>query len=264
MANKIQNTTLSVVIIAKNEQDKIKECLESVSWADEIVLVDTGSTDKTNDIAKKHKARITIQMTGSYDTWRNKGLRETKGDWILYIDADERVPPPLRKEIIAKTRNQVSDFTAYAIPRRNFILGKEFKHGGEWPDYQKRLFLKKSLKSWKGKLHETPIYTGELGYLKKPLHHLKHDNLSDMVTKTNIWSEKEAKLLFNSNHPKMSWWRFLRIMITETFDRLVKKKGFMDGSEGIIYSFYQAWSKFITYGKLWEMQNTAGNKSTIE
>ena len=90
--------------------------------------------------------------------------------------------------------------------------------------------------------------------LKNPLTHLKHDNLEEMVEKTNKWSEVEAKLLFNSGHPKMSWWRFWRIMFTELMYRLVSLRGFMDGTTGIIYAIYQMWSKFLTYAKLWEMQ----------
>ena len=110
------------------------------SEIDEIILVDTGNTDKTNKIASSYKARI-VKYTGpySYSSWRNKGLASASGDWLLYLDADERVTPLLKKEIIEQTENASENVAVYAIPRRNFIFDQEFKHGGLYPDYQKRL-----------------------------------------------------------------------------------------------------------------------------
>ena len=108
--------------------------------------------------------------------------------------------------------------------------------------------------TWRGVLHETPVVKGEIGYFKYPLIHLKHDFLSEMVEKTNEWSEMEAKLLLKANHPRMKWWRFMRIMLTEFYLRMIKQAAFLDGGEGVIYAFYQVWSRFLTYAKLWEMQ----------
>jgi glycosyltransferase involved in cell wall biosynthesis len=263
---------LSVIIISKNEEKKLPDCLESVKWADEIILVDTGSTDTTIEIAKKSGAKIYHYEKGSYQDWRNKGLSVASGKWILYIDADERVAPELHQEIKSKIqmtndkeeRRQIpgqarnDDFAkscnAYAIPRKNIILGKEMRHGGQWPDYQKRLFKRSALEKWKGDLHEEPVFDGELGHLKEAIVHIKHAHLSEMVEKTNKWSELEAKMLYATGHPQMVWWRFIRIMMTELWIRLIKQGGILDGVEGIIYGIYQSWSRFITYGKLWEMQ----------
>lgn len=245
---------LSVIIIAKNEEKKLPECLESVKWADEIILVDTDSTDKTVDIAKANGANVFYYEDGSYQDWRNRGLKEAKGKWILYIDADERILSALRDEILKQVKDDSISYAAYAIPRKNIILGREMRHGGQWPDYQKRLFKRKALKEWKGDLHEQPVIEGELGYLHEPMIHIKHDNLSEMVIKTNRWSTIEAKILLESNHPQMVPWRFVRIMVTELWLRLVKQKGMLDGVAGVIYAIYQMWSRFITYGKLWEMQ----------
>jgi glycosyltransferase involved in cell wall biosynthesis len=249
---------LTVVVIARNEEDKIEDCLKSVKWATQIVVIDNASTDKTAEIAKKHKARVvktTDELTLNYAELRNLGLEEAKEDWILYIDADERVTPELKREL----QELVSGKSVYAIPRKNIILGREMKHGGWWPDYVKRLYKKNKLKGWTGELHEEPEFDGEMGHLTNPLVHHKHDKLSEMVTKTNKWSEKEAKLLLDAGHPRMSWWRFFRIMTTELWYRLIIKRAFLDGVEGVIYAIYLMWSKFITYGKLWEMQNARSN-----
>jgi glycosyltransferase involved in cell wall biosynthesis len=245
---------ISAIIIAKDEEKKIRDCLESVKWSDEIILIDTGSGDKTKEIAEEYKAVIYEHRGGSYGDWRNVGLRKAQGEWVLYVDADERVTSDLKQEINATIEADNPGIFAYAIPRKNIILGREMKHGGWWPDYVKRLFRKDKLIEWSGDLHEEPRFEGELGLLESPLIHIKHDNLSEMVDKTNAWSEIEAKLLYQSGHPKMTWWRFFRIMLTELWLRLIVKMGFLDGVEGVIYSIYQMWSRFITYGKLWEMQ----------
>jgi glycosyltransferase involved in cell wall biosynthesis len=254
---KDKKRSFSVVIIAKNEEKKIKDCLKSVVWADEIILIDNDSIDKTGQIAKSLGAKV-VKASGDYtlkySKLRNLGLKRAKSKWIFYLDADERVTPELRDEILNLLRKKKRTYGSYAIPRRNIILGKEMKHGGWWPDYVKRLFRKDKLKKWKGDLHEEPVFKGKMGHFENPLIHIKHDNLEEMVEKTNKWSELEAKMLYESHHPKMAWWRFIRIMLTELWLRLIVKKGFLDGPEGVIYSFYQAWSKFVTYAKLWEIQ----------
>jgi len=248
--------TLSAVVIVKDEEEKIPDCLESLSWTDEIVVIDNGSQDKTAEISEKMGAKVYYYKGGTFSDLRNEGIKKATGKWLLYVDADERVTPLLRKEIEKVIESDGSENTrvAYAIPRRNIILGKEMKHGGWWPDYVKRLFLKDVLVKWSGKLHEEPHFTGEMYHLKNAFIHLKHDNLEDMIAKTNGWSEIEARLLLESGHPTMVWWRFVRIMLTELWYRLIVLRGFLDGIEGVIYAFYQMWSRFITYAKLWEMQ----------
>lgn len=227
---------ISVVILAGGRYDKelFEKCLDSVSWADEIIQVKTD------------------RLKGSFAEWRNTGAKRAKGDWLLYVDTDEQVTPELEAEIRRSTLEY--DFNAYAIPRKNFIFGREFKHSGQWPDYQKRLFRKKTFKSWSGKLHETASYAGELGYLKNPLIHIKHKNLSEMVAKTNDWSEVEAKLMFEAHHPPMNIRRFVGAIVREFWLRMIKQMAFLDGGEGIIYAMYQVFSRFVSYAKLWELQ----------
>jgi len=124
---------LSVVILAKDEEETIKDCLKSVDWVDEVIVLDGGSTDKTLEIAKNAGARIVKQEGDNYAAWRNQGREEAKGKWLFYVDADERITPRLRKEIQGAIRGK--QHTAFAIPRRNFLLGKELHWGGWWPDY---------------------------------------------------------------------------------------------------------------------------------
>lgn len=227
---------LSAIVILGGSYDKklFDECLDSLSWADEIVRVDT---DK---------------LKGSFSDWRNEGARRAKGEWILYVDTDEKVTPELKKEILETIRE--NKYFAYAIPRRNFIFGKEFKHGGQSPDYVKRLFKKSNFKGWTGELHEEPNFDGTLGHLKNHFIHKKHETLSEMVDKTNKWSEIEARLMYEAHHPPMNIFRFFSAGFREFWLRMIRQTAFLDGTEGIIYGMYQVYSRLISYAKLWEMQ----------
>lgn len=250
---------LSVIIIAKNEEEKIGECLKSVSWADEVLVIDNDSQDNTSIISEKYKATVIDapdRLSLKYSDLRNLGLKRSKGDWVLYVDADERVSKELKSEIETKVlkENIKVPYSSYAIPRRNIIFGKEFKYGGQYPDYVKRLFKKSKLNGWTGELHEEPEYKGEMGHLENVLVHEKHNNIHEMIEKTNKWSETEARLMFEAGHPKMNVIRFSTAMLREFYLRLVRQKAFLDGVEGIIYGIYQVYSKFISYAKLWEMQ----------
>ncbi|MCJ7805572.1 glycosyltransferase family 2 protein [Patescibacteria group bacterium] len=242
----------SAIIIAKNAGGLIEDCLQSVGWVDEIILVDTGSTDETVEIAKRLGVKVVETKDGDFSKWRNLGAKSAKSDWLFYIDSDERVTEELREEI-KRTILEGTD-AAYAIPRRNFLLGHEMHWGGWWPDYVLRLIRKDALIGWEGDLHEQPKIEGNVGKLKNPFVHITHRSLSEMVEKTNNWSEIEARLLFKSHHPKMTWWRFFSVASREFWYRGVLKLGFLDGPIGIIEIIYQMYSRMITYAKLWEMQ----------
>jgi len=251
---------LSVIIICKNERDFIKDCLESAKWADEIIFLDGGSTDGTLEIVSKYKVKIIKQKsTGiNYGEWHNQGLKEASGDWVFYLDADERITPLLKGEILEKINNL--HLAAYAIPRRNFLLGKELRFGGWYPDYQIRLFQKSKLKRWVGDLHEHPEFEGEIGKLKNPMIHFQPEKLEPALKKSIKWSQVEANLLFAAGHPLISWWRVLRMGAATIFERLIKKQGFRDGTEGWIESIYQSFHTMIVYLRLWEKQTIKNEK----
>lgn len=240
---------ISAVILTKNSEGLIDECLKSVSFAQEIIVLDEYSTDKTKEKASKHKNTKVFDAPKDFSKKRNLGLKKAKHEWILYVDVDERVTPELEKEIL-----KISDDCSYAIPRKNIIFKKEFKHTGQYPDYVKRLFKKENLIKWTGELHEEPVFKGKLKHLKSPLIHKNHNSLEDMVLKTNEWSQIEAELMYKAKHPKMNVFRFFSAMFREFFLRMIKQMAFLDGVEGIIYAIYQVFSRSISYAKLWEMQ----------
>lgn len=256
----MKKNSITVALVVKDEQDMLLPALKSVSWADEVLVVDTGSIDDTVKISKEFGARVVKYTSGkNYSDWRNKALKEVSTRWVFYLDADERVTKELKEEVVAIV-NSDNDYAYYAIPRRNIVLGRELRHGGWWPDYVKRLYKKDSLKKWQGALHEEPVVDGPMGHLTAPLKHIKHETIFEMVEKTNKWSVYEAKLMFDAGHPPMNVSRFTSAMFREFWFRMVRKLAFLDGPIGIIFAIYQVFSRFVSYAKLWEMQLKANKK----
>lgn len=241
---------ISAIIIAKNESPRIAACLTSVSWVDEIIVIDNGSADKTMDIAKKHGATVISSKEHNFANLRNIGRDSARGEWILYVDADEVVTPQLVKEIKEVASSQQSAISGYEIRRKNYYLGYPWP-GGE---YILRLMRKDALVEWYGELHETARVDGTIGRLTSPMFHDTHRTLAEMVAKTNEWSRVEAILRLRSGHPPVVWWRFIRVMLTAFFDSFIRQGGWKAGTVGWIESIYQAFSIFITYAKLWELQ----------
>lgn len=241
---------ISCVIICRNEEDNIRDCIKTVFFADEIIVIDNKSTDDTVKLAAELGARIFVIEALDFSYLRNIGKEKAKNKWIFYIDADERVTDGLKSEIInSKVDN--SDYAALTIIRQNYYLGKL------WPRKERiiRLIKKDKLIGWLGSLHETPQVSGKIGNLNGLLTHFTHNTLYSMVEKTNEWSEVEAQLRYKNNHPKMSWWRFLRVMFTSFWNSYIRESGWKAGIVGLIESIYQSFSSFITYAKLWERQN---------
>ncbi len=241
---------ISAVILTKNSEELIADCIDTVSFCDEVIVIDSNSTDRTPDLAKHMGARIFKSSSSSFSEKRNLGLEKAKCKWVLYIDDDERISAELKNDIL-DVASKKNDFSAYKLKRKNFYLGNH-----EWPAIEEhvRLFDKKYFKKWTGKLHETPQFTGEASILDGFLMHYTHRNLTKMIEKTADWSGIEAGLRFEANHPKMSPWRFFRVMITAFYDSYIRQKGYKAGTAGIVESIYQSFSIFITYARLWEMQ----------
>lgn len=242
--------SISVIILTKNVENEVLAAIKSVKFANEIIIVDTGSTDNTLSICKKMGAKIVHSAGTDFSKWRNDGAKEAKGEWLLYLDSDERIPVKLAEEIIKTIENQ--NFSAYTISRYEIFLGAHLKHWGD--PRVLRLIAKNKLKKWVGKLHEQPLIDGEIGSLKNQMIHLSHKNIDEKMPNTQNWSIAEASLLLQANHPPMVWWRFIRVMFTEFWYRAVRQGLWKDGTEGWIEIIYQMFSKFIAYERLWEMQ----------
>jgi glycosyltransferase involved in cell wall biosynthesis len=247
---------ISAIILVKNAENLIADCLDSVSFCDEIIVIDDTSTDRTADIAERLGAKVYSQTTRSFAEKREFGLKKAKNKWVLYVDVDERVSPELKENILSIVNKTKDEYSAYRIQRKNFYFGKH-----EWPTIEKleRLFKKSDLKEWHGEVHETAIVDGTIGELEGFLLHYTHQDITSMVAKTIEWSKIEADLRMRTNHPKMSWWRFFRVMVTAFYDSYIKQKGYKAKTAGLVESMYQSFSMFITYARLWEMQEERNN-----
>ena len=246
---------ISAIIIARNEQDMIGDCLLSLRpLADEILVVDSGNSDDTNNIDISYHARIVKSVESDYSQYRNAGLKSAKGDWILYVDADERVTPLLRKEI-EEIMSSSTSASAYQIPRRNIYLGRDMHFGGWGGDRVIRLFKKSALQKYAGQLHEQPVFSGELATANHELVHYSHRNLSAMLEKTLDFTAYEAKLRYEASHPPVVAWRLVRVMATEFWLRFVKLSAWRDGLEGVIDGLFQVFNMFVIYARLWELQS---------
>lgn len=246
--DRMQN--LSVIIITLNEEEVLERCLRSVIWAEEIVVVDAGSSDQTAKIARRMGVRFLQHDFTNFAAQRNFAKDAATKDFLFYIDADEYISPKLRASIeqaIEKPQHE-----AYKVLRKNYYLGHE------WPrvEYVERLFVKKSLHEWVGRVHESPKIEGSLGVLEGYLLHDTHRNLETMLSKTLNWSKIEAEERYLAHHPQVTWWRLIRVMVTNFLDYYLRQGGFRIGTVGLIESIYQSFSIFLTYARLWELQQS--------
>ncbi len=243
---------LTVIILTHNSSDLIRDCLESVKTADEIIIIDDNSTDDTLKLVKSFKPTIIKHKLTSFSSQRNLALKQVKSDWVLFLDSDERISPELAQEIATKIA--AADYSAYRIKRLNYFFGRVIKHGGYWPDWQTRLFKVKDFQKFTGSIHETPHFSGQLGDLENHLTHFSHRNLTEGLEKSIIWTKKEAEQFIKAGHPPVTWWRIIKVMVWEFCFRYFKKLGFLDGYVGFSESLIQAINRFFVYQQIWEMQ----------
>ncbi|MCL4390450.1 MAG: glycosyltransferase family 2 protein [Patescibacteria group bacterium] len=241
-----------VFVFWPEEENYVAACLQTVSFADEIIVIDNGATAKTLAVCKEYTPKIFHTDSKNFSDHHNLGKQKATGDWLLYVDADERVSAGLADEI--KSELAKPSAAAYELRRVNFFLGKKVRFGDRYPDYVTRLFQKDKLVGWKGEIHESSKVDGEIGRLSQPLYHLTHRDIYSMLAKTANFAEHEANLRLAAGHPQISGWRLLRIFATEMFNRLIKLQGVRGGTEGWIDGIFQSFSLFIAYVRLWELQ----------
>jgi len=242
---------LSVVVITKNEEDRLSECLESVSgWVDEIIVVDDNSTDSTVEIARKFTDRIFIRKMEIEGTHRNWAYQQAKNSWVLSLDADERVTEELKEELINIMSNN-SEFTGYSVPRRNYIGSYWVKNCGWYPSGQLKLFRKEKFKYEEVEVHPRVFLDGDCGHLTKDLIHYSYKDFGDFLNKLNKQTDQEVTKWIKAGK-KMTRARFA----WRTFDRFMRsyfrKKGYREGFIGFMVAFFAGFYQFISYAKYWE------------
>ena len=240
---------ISVTIITGNEEDNIRECLESVKWADEIIVVDSESSDKTVEIAKEYTDKVFIHKWEGYASQKNYALNLATNDWILSIDADERVTPGLAEEILNISLDQNN---GYKIRRENYFIGKKITGCGWGNDYQVRLFKKNRTKISNRLVHEGFIVDGSLSELQNSLLHYSYRNLKDGFSKINEYSTLEANE--KVDRKKITRFRVVFYPSWAFLQHYFVRKGYKDGKHGLMVSLMHAMTKLQVYMKIWEIK----------
>ncbi len=244
--------TITAVIITKNEEKMIANCLETLRWCTDILVIDNGSDDNTVELAEKLGAKVVKSKTTSFAEQRNLALKSSKSDWLFYIDADERVTPKLSQEILVQI--ETTTHNALTLHRQNMMYGKYFAHGGWGNEKMTRIFRKTGFQEWVGDIHETPKYEGSAIQLHLPLLHFTHRNTMDGLKKTIAWTPMEAKLLYEAGAKPVSLWTLLRKGTMEFLRRAVLRQGFKDGEEGVMEAVVQGINRVLVYIQVWELQ----------
>jgi glycosyltransferase involved in cell wall biosynthesis len=241
--------SISAIIITKNAGTTVRRCLESVAWADEIIVVDSGSSDDTQEICRELGAKVSVTTDWpGFGPQKNRALDLAGGGWVFSIDADEWVTPELRDEILAITGNAEAA-PAYAVPRRSSFCGRWMKHSGWWPDYVIRLFRRDAARFSADQAHERLVVNGAIRKLKQPLLHEAISDLDQMLGKMNLYSTASARGLHTRGRRASVWsallhggWAFFRTYVL--------RAGFLDGREGFILAVANAEGSYYRYVKL--------------
>ena len=241
---------ISTVVLAKNEEKNVEACLRSVSWCDEIIVIDDNSNDKTTEIAKKYNAKIlSHSLNGDFSAQRNFGLEKAKNDWVLFVDADEVVSQALWYEIMASVNDPSGIYSGYFIKRKDIMWGKELNFG-ETGDIKLLRLAKKDAGEWEGRVHETWKIKGKTLLLQNNLTHYPHQTIKEFLKEINYYSDIRAQELFNKKI-KSSWLAIIFYPKAKFILNYFIKRGFLDGLSGLVFALMMSLHSFLVRGKLW-------------
>lgn len=250
--------TVSTQIAPEDDLQFFSRMLDSVAFADEFLIYSFARRDRElTALAKQYRAKLVAleqPLPKIVEFIRTRQVQEATGDWVLVMDFDEVVTPELAQNIRRTVRHASGTAGAYSFYRRNFSLGWALRHGGWGDDAVIRLFPKAQFADWPTDIHSTPKVKGNIVHLDGYMEHHKDATLSQMVAKTDRYSQIEAKQFFAGGLPPVSAFTLARKSGMEFVRRYFLKKGFLDGRIGLIQSLYQAFSVFISYAKLFELQ----------
>jgi len=242
----MRKPSLSVIIITHNEEKNIAACLKSVCWVDEIILVDSNSKDQTVAIAQQFGAKVFQKNFASYGHQKQYALEQATGEWILSLDADERITPELQAEIVEKIA-QSDEVVGYEIPFKNFVFGKWVKYAGLFPDYHLRLFRRDAGCFTPSTIHEGIEVNGKVQKCQNPILHFSYPTIASYVEKMNRYTEILARqgYSFRLSHLVFS-------PLSKFFRLYLARQGFRDGLPGLIYCILAAFYNFAKDAKAWE------------
>ncbi len=238
---------VTAVVLTLNEAEHLPDCLKSLGWVGHLLVVDSGSTDQTAEIAARAGARVVTQQFRDFAEQRNFALSLVTTPWVLFVDADERVSPELAAEVCRAT---AAGYAGYWVPRKNLILGRWVRGGGWWPDYQLRLFrvgLGRYDPDWP--VHEVVRIEGPVGRLENPLVHINYTTVGEVFAKQAQYARLEAlRLARRGVRPRLH--RFITFPVREFYRRFVSLRGYRDGWVGLLLATAMAWQAVIVVREL--------------
>ncbi len=244
---------LSAVIITYNEEKKIERCLKSLTWTDEIIIVDSFSTDRTVEICKRYTNKVyQHSWPHSSSEQRNVADRYAANDWILALDADEVATTGLRDEILEEFERGPR-YDLYLIPRKEYFAGKWIEAGGWYPQYKTNLY-RKSLGKWTGPIHLKITTTGTIGALRYPILHDGYDSYRSFMDKFNYYSTIESGVDYRIDHRRFSFLRAIFKPVERFFGRFIRHRGYRDGMHGFYMAAVIAINYFLREMKIYELQ----------
>jgi glycosyltransferase involved in cell wall biosynthesis len=246
---------VSVAIITQNESSSIRQCLEGVRWADEIIVVDNDSTDDTQEICRSFGARVFNEEWKGFARQKNSAIEKTRNEWVLSLDADERIPPELGREI-ETILTGTPWFEGYRIARRNYFLGRWIRRCGWYPDHNLRLFRKSKGRFEERAVHEKVVVEGRVGTLKNPLEHHTYRSLSDFMKRLERYSGLAALEMRREGRSFRLRDILLRPPLT-FFQMYILRAGFLEGYDGFLLSVLYSFYTVLKYSKLKELQEKA-------
>ncbi len=245
---------LSVTIITHNEENNIRDCLESVKWADEIIVIDSESNDRTVEICKSYTNKVYVNPWPGMNDQNNIAVDKASYLWILNVDADERLSDDFRNFVLAEMCNPASD--GYRFPRQNYFVGKWLRFGGWYPDHVLRLFRKDKGRFAGINPHgKVVVHAGKVTTVPIPIIHYTYNSLKEYVIRQESYASIAAAQMYKNNKTGINSFLLILLKVPWKFiETFFLKRGFLDGSHGFIAAIGASYTIFIKYAKLWELK----------
>ena len=254
--------SISAVVICFNEEENIRECLASLAWVDDLVVVDSESSDRTADIAREFTERVVERPWPGYVEQKNFAVDQAEHNWVLSVDADEVITPELRDEICALLSSGGELAMGYSFPRRTFYLGRWIRHGGWYPDSAIRLFQKSKGKFVGDDPHDRVEVDGVNGHLKSDLVHFNYKDISDQLATVDRFSSVAARVMHEKGK-KPSLLKMIFKPPIKFLETYIWKLGILDGMAGFVIAAISSYYMFLKFAKLWELQRVSTERPKI-